>query len=127
MVRSDLALGIRDARGHHRGLDPLDRRLDLCGGAVETLAQLARFVVAHGEAAGELNPLRESAEPALEIERDAPVSLIGDAPQDIIAARENGIRSISVQTGITPVEDLVAEKPDFLLTDLRGLRLRMVE
>lgn len=61
------------------------------------------------------------------IGRDAAVSLIGDAPQDIIAARENGIRSISVRTGITPVEDLVTENPDVLLTDLRQLRLRMVE
>jgi phosphoglycolate phosphatase-like HAD superfamily hydrolase len=60
------------------------------------------------------------------IDRDTPISLIGDAPQDIIAARENGIRSISVQTGITPVEDLVAEKPDILLPDLRALRLRML-
>ena len=56
----------------------------------------------------------------------APVSLIGDAPQDIIAAREAGIRSISVQTGITPVEELIAERPDISLPDLRHLRLRMV-
>ena len=61
------------------------------------------------------------------IERDAPISLIGDAPQDIIAARENGIRAISVKTGITPVEELEAQRPDVLLRDLRELRLRMVE
>ena len=61
------------------------------------------------------------------IDRAAPVSLIGDAPQDIIAARENGIRAISVQTGITPVAELVAERPDVLLRDLRHLRLRMLE
>jgi phosphoglycolate phosphatase len=61
------------------------------------------------------------------VDRSAPVVLIGDAPQDIIAARENRIRSISVQTGITPVEDLVAERPDILLRDLRELRLRMLE
>ena len=61
------------------------------------------------------------------IDRGAPVSLIGDAPQDIIAARENGIRAISVQTGITPVAELVAERPDVLLRDLRHLRLRMLE
>jgi phosphoglycolate phosphatase-like HAD superfamily hydrolase len=61
------------------------------------------------------------------IARDTPVSLIGDAPQDIIAARENGIRSISVQTGITPVEDLIAERPDVLLRNLHALRLRMIE
>jgi phosphoglycolate phosphatase-like HAD superfamily hydrolase len=61
------------------------------------------------------------------IERRAPVSLIGDAPQDIIAARENGIRSISVRTGITDLADLEAERPDILLRNLRGLRLRMLE
>lgn len=61
------------------------------------------------------------------IERHAPISLVGDAPADIQAARANRIRSISVQTGITPVEELVAEAPDVLLPDLRALRLRMVE
>lgn len=61
------------------------------------------------------------------IDRRAPVSLIGDAPSDVIAARANGIRAIAVQTGITPVAELRAQKPDFLLTNLRDLRLRMVE
>jgi len=41
--------------------------------------------------------------------------------------RENGIRSISVQTGITPVAELEAERPDVFLKDLRALRLRMVQ
>jgi phosphoglycolate phosphatase len=36
------------------------------------------------------------------IERGAPVSLIGDAPQDIEAAKANRLRAISVKTGITP-------------------------
>ena len=58
--------------------------------------------------------------------RGAPVSLIGDAPADILAARQNGIRAIAVQTGITPVEELQALHPDILLRNLRGLRLRMV-
>ena len=61
------------------------------------------------------------------IARGAPISLVGDAPADIRAARANRIRSISVQTGITPVEELIAETPDILLRDLRALRLRMVE
>jgi len=60
------------------------------------------------------------------IARDTPISLIGDAPADILAARENGIRAISVQTGITPLEELEALRPDVFLKDLRGLRLRMV-
>jgi phosphoglycolate phosphatase-like HAD superfamily hydrolase len=61
------------------------------------------------------------------IARDAPISLVGDATSDIIAAHANGIRAISVRTGITPVEELVRERPDVLLRDLRELRLWMVE
>jgi phosphoglycolate phosphatase len=61
------------------------------------------------------------------IARGAPVSLIGDAPADILAARANGIRSITVATGLTAEEELRKHQPDILLKDLRGLRLRMVE
>jgi len=57
----------------------------------------------------------------------APVALVGDATSDVIAARENGICAIAVRTGITPVEDLAALKPDYLLRNLRDFRLRMVE
>ena len=60
------------------------------------------------------------------IDRATPISLIGDATSDIIAAQGNRIRSISVETGITPREELAALKPDFLLRDLRKLRLRML-
>jgi phosphoglycolate phosphatase len=61
------------------------------------------------------------------ITREAPISLIGDAPADILAARANRIRVIAVQTGITPPEELRALAPDFLIGNLRHLRLRMVE
>jgi phosphoglycolate phosphatase-like HAD superfamily hydrolase len=61
------------------------------------------------------------------IARDAPISLIGDATSDVIAAHANGIRAISVQTGITPVEELRPLRPDVLLKNLRELRLWMVE
>src|SRR5690242_15191692 len=61
------------------------------------------------------------------IARTAPVSLIGDAPADIVAARANRIRIISVKTGITPPEELHAHGPDFLLPDLRHLRMKMLE
>ena len=60
------------------------------------------------------------------ISAGSPISLIGDAPPDILAARGNRIRSISVKTGITPPEELVALQPDYLLSDLRDLRLRMI-
>jgi len=61
------------------------------------------------------------------VSRSAPVSLIGDAPADIAAARANRVRIISVKTGITPPAELEALSPDFLLPDLRHLRLRMIE
>jgi phosphoglycolate phosphatase-like HAD superfamily hydrolase len=60
------------------------------------------------------------------IERGAAVSLVGDSPSDIEAARRNGIRSIAVRTGVTPEQELAALEPDILLRDLRELRLRMV-
>jgi phosphoglycolate phosphatase-like HAD superfamily hydrolase len=55
------------------------------------------------------------------------VALIGDAPADILAAQANHIRAIAVATGLTPAEELRSHQPDFLLKDLRELRLRMVE
>lgn len=54
------------------------------------------------------------------------ISLIGDATQDVLAARENGIRSIAVRTGITPPEDLERSAPDLLIDDLTHLDLSMI-
>jgi phosphoglycolate phosphatase len=62
--------------------------------------------------------------------REGPVgriSLIGDATQDVFAARENGIRAIAVRTGITPPADLEASRPDLLLTDLTHLDLSLIQ
>ena len=52
---------------------------------------------------------------------DGRVSLVGDAVQDVEAARENGIRSIAVRTGITPPEELEASRPDIVVDDLTAL------
>jgi phosphoglycolate phosphatase len=52
---------------------------------------------------------------------DGRISLVGDAVQDVIAAKENGIRSIAVRTGITPPDELEASSPDLLVTDLDAL------
>jgi len=60
------------------------------------------------------------------IRADSPISLVGDAVQDVQAARENGIRAIAVRTGITPPEDLEAARPDLLLEDLTQLELDYV-
>ena len=38
--------------------------------------------------------------------------------------QSRAIRAISVQTGITPVEELVELRPDVMLKDLRELRLK---
>lgn len=54
------------------------------------------------------------------------VSLIGDAPSDIIAAQANNARSIAVHTGISTREELAALEPDILLEDLRALRVGML-
>ena len=57
---------------------------------------------------------------------DARISLIGDAPSDILAARANGIQAIAVHTGISTREELAALEPDVLLEDLRRLRIGML-
>jgi phosphoglycolate phosphatase-like HAD superfamily hydrolase len=49
--------------------------------------------------------------------------LIGDHPNDILAARANRVRSIAVSTGIAAPEELAAHRPDLLLKDLRSLKL----
>jgi phosphoglycolate phosphatase-like HAD superfamily hydrolase len=55
------------------------------------------------------------------IEPASRISLIGDTPQDVKAARDNSITAIGVRTGITPPGDLEAAAPDLLLDDLTAL------
>lgn len=57
------------------------------------------------------------------IASDSRVALVGDAPQDIQAARESGAFAIAVRTGITPPGELEAGAPDMLLEDLTFLDL----
>ena len=61
------------------------------------------------------------------IARAAPISLVGDSPADVAAAHGSQSRAIAVATGLTPAAELAATAPDFLLRNLRELRLRMVE
>lgn len=60
------------------------------------------------------------------IGREASISLVGDHPNDIRAARANGIRSVAVATGLIPFQELQAHEPDVLLQDLRSLALEML-
>lgn len=54
------------------------------------------------------------------------ISLIGDHPNDIRAARANKARAIAVGTGIVGMEELASHSPDVLLPDLRSIRLEML-
>ena len=60
------------------------------------------------------------------IDAKSAISLIGDAVQDVAAARENHIRAIAVRTGITPPEELEASAPDLLVDDLTHLSLGII-
>jgi phosphoglycolate phosphatase-like HAD superfamily hydrolase len=57
------------------------------------------------------------------ISNGAAVSLIGDHPNDIRAARANGIRAIAVGTGVEPIAALEACAPDLLIDDMRSLKV----
>jgi phosphoglycolate phosphatase len=71
----------------------------------ETRGELAELAIAQVRASGHAVP------------KDR-IALIGDAPSDIQAARENGIRSISVATGISSREELAVCEPDELIESL---------
>ena len=60
------------------------------------------------------------------ISRRSHISLIGDHPNDVNAARKNGIRAIAVATGVVSYGDLSQCSPDLLLPDLRALDLEML-
>jgi phosphoglycolate phosphatase-like HAD superfamily hydrolase len=47
--------------------------------------------------------------------------LIGDHPNDIRAARANGVRAIAVATGLVSADDLARHAPDMLVPDMRSL------
>jgi phosphoglycolate phosphatase len=52
------------------------------------------------------------------IERGAIISLVGDAPSDILAAKANQARAVAVHTGISTREELAEHHPDVLVEDL---------
>ncbi len=60
------------------------------------------------------------------INRKSPIALIGDHPNDIRAARDNGVRSIAVATGVVGADELAKHSPDVLVPDLRSLSMEML-
>jgi phosphoglycolate phosphatase len=55
------------------------------------------------------------------IGRDSAISLIGDHPNDVLAAQANGIRAIAVGTGIVSLAELQSHSPLIAIPDLRSL------
>ncbi len=49
------------------------------------------------------------------------LSLVGDTPRDVQAARANGVLAVAVATGLSSREELEASRPDILVDDLRQL------
>jgi phosphoglycolate phosphatase len=60
------------------------------------------------------------------INGDCRISLVGDHPNDIEAAKLNSIRSIAVATGLCARDELSSCRPDLLLPDMRALKLDML-
>ena len=57
------------------------------------------------------------------LRRNTPVALVGDHPNDVNAAKANGVRSVAVATGLVGRDELAAHSPDFLVDDLSYLTL----
>jgi phosphoglycolate phosphatase-like HAD superfamily hydrolase len=55
------------------------------------------------------------------LQKGTPVSLVGDTPRDIQAARANGVLAVAVATGLCTMAELAEASPDVLVADLRSL------
>jgi len=60
------------------------------------------------------------------IDAKSPIALVGDHPNDIRAARANGIRAVAVGTGLAGMDELVKHSPDVLVPDMRALSMEML-
>jgi phosphoglycolate phosphatase len=88
-------------------------RFGAFGEMAPTRGELAKMAVERARREGLIGPASR-------------ISLIGDAASDIQAAHDAGVQSISVRTGIAPLEELIAARPDILLDDLTQLDLAIV-
>jgi phosphoglycolate phosphatase len=76
----------------------------------DTRADLARLALAQATDHGWVGP-------------QTIISLVGDHPNDVNAARRNGMRAVAVCTGVSPRSDLEASQPDQLFEDLELIGL----
>jgi phosphoglycolate phosphatase len=60
------------------------------------------------------------------IAKGATISLVGDAPSDILAAKANRARAVAVHTGISTREELASHDPDVLVENLTALRMELL-
>jgi phosphoglycolate phosphatase len=74
----------------------------------ETRAALVAFAIARAQEQGFIS-------------RGAKISLVGDHPNDVRAAKENSIQAIATATGLVGIDPLRAACPDILVTDLTQL------
>lgn len=54
---------------------------------------------------------------------ESAITLIGDHPNDVLAAQANSIRSVAVGTGIVSLDELQSHAPLIAVPDLRSLKL----
>jgi phosphoglycolate phosphatase len=60
------------------------------------------------------------------VSKSSTLTLIGDHPNDIQAARANGLRCVAVATGVVGAEELASYSPDILAPDMRALSVEML-
>jgi phosphoglycolate phosphatase len=115
LTRMDVPMGLVTGNLSRIGWKKMERaglkvhfRFGAFAEAATTRARLAGLAMAKARQAGWIG-------------ETARVSLVGDHPNDILAARANGIFSVAVATGLAPFEELAAHKPDVLVEDLRRL------
>lgn len=70
------------------------------------------------------NAIRLARETRL-IHRDSRVSLVGDHPNDVAAARANRVQAVAVGTGVVSAAELAGHSPDVLVPDMRALTVEM--
>ena len=87
-----------------------------CFGAFAEMAKdragLVKIAIAEARRSGRIAP-------------DGRISLIGDHPNDVLAAQRNRVRSIAVATGVIGAEELATYNPDLLVQDMRALTMDM--
>jgi phosphoglycolate phosphatase len=93
----------------------LDRffRFGAFGERARDRAGLAKLAVAHARRQGWIGP-------------ETAVTLIGDAPADVLAAQACGIRSVAVATGLVAPDELARYHPSRVIDDLRSLTPEML-